>query len=275
MVTDAYKQLNALGDPTRRAILQRLAKGPLPVHEIARGLSVGRPAVSMHLRILKDAGLVQDTPEGNKRLYRLHPAGLEALRNYVDWYWMRALESYVSATEEEIEMSDPSTHDDIRVVKAVTVDLPIHRAFSLFTDMGRWWPIQTHHLAESPGVIAVLEPGVGGRWFERMADGSECEWGRVKVWDPPHHILLTWQVSAGWRYVADPNKVSEVEVQFIEENPGRTRVEFAHQHLERYGNQTERMRTVLERPTGAGDVLRAYATAAHDVSHSRLYPDGE
>jgi DNA-binding transcriptional ArsR family regulator len=93
------KQLDALGDSTRRAILESLLNGPLPVGELARGLPVSRPAVSQHLRILKHAHLVVDRAEGNRRLYALNPAGVEALRAYFDRFWDHALAAYKRAAE--------------------------------------------------------------------------------------------------------------------------------------------------------------------------------
>lgn len=96
-------QLNALGDPTRRAILERLLQGPQPVGELARNFTVSRPAISQHLRILKHAHLVVDRPEGNRRLYELNPAGVDALRHYFDRFWNQALAAYkrVAETKEE------------------------------------------------------------------------------------------------------------------------------------------------------------------------------
>ncbi|MCU1383853.1 MAG: ArsR family transcriptional regulator [Acidobacteria bacterium] len=85
------RQLDALGDPTRRAILDRLLDGPQPVGELARGFPISRPAISQHLRILKRAHLVVDRPAGNRRLYALNPAGVHALRNYLDRFWDQAL----------------------------------------------------------------------------------------------------------------------------------------------------------------------------------------
>jgi DNA-binding transcriptional ArsR family regulator len=79
--------LDALGDRTRRAILQRLRDGPKPVVEIARGLPVSRPAVSQHLKVLKDAGLVADRAEGNRRLYAVDANGLAALRTFLELFW--------------------------------------------------------------------------------------------------------------------------------------------------------------------------------------------
>jgi DNA-binding transcriptional ArsR family regulator len=95
----------ALADGTRLAIVARLADGPEAVGRLAAGLPVSRSAVSQHLKILKDAGLVEDAPAGNRRIYRLNPAGLAALRDQLDTYWQRALAGYADVvhgpTEED------------------------------------------------------------------------------------------------------------------------------------------------------------------------------
>jgi DNA-binding transcriptional ArsR family regulator len=93
--------LTALGDPTRRAIFERLAGGPRAVGELAHELPVSRPAVSQHLKVLKDAGLVVDRPDGTRRLYQLDPTGIEAVRGYFDTLWTQALAAYKMAVEEE------------------------------------------------------------------------------------------------------------------------------------------------------------------------------
>jgi DNA-binding transcriptional ArsR family regulator len=93
------KALDALGDPTRRAILEQLRGGPKPVVELARVLPVTRPAVSQHLRVLKVAGLVIDRPQGSRRLYGVDPRGLEALRVYLEGLWGEALASYQQAAD--------------------------------------------------------------------------------------------------------------------------------------------------------------------------------
>jgi DNA-binding transcriptional ArsR family regulator len=94
------RQLDALGDPTRRAIFERIARGPLAVAEIARTLPVSRPAVSQHLRVLKDVGLVTDRAEGTRRLYAIDRAGLAAVRGYFDLFWDDALEAFRRTAEE-------------------------------------------------------------------------------------------------------------------------------------------------------------------------------
>jgi DNA-binding transcriptional ArsR family regulator len=93
----------ALGDPTRREILERLADRPRAVGELARELPVSRPAVSQHLKVLKDARLVADQPAGNRRIYRLDPDGVGALRADLDQFWSRALAAYKAAVEQREE----------------------------------------------------------------------------------------------------------------------------------------------------------------------------
>ena len=88
---------SALADPTRRAIFERLARGPSAVGDLAGGFPVSRPAVSQHLRVLKDAGLVADRREGNRRLYSVDPRGVEALRAYLDSFWSVALAAFEGA----------------------------------------------------------------------------------------------------------------------------------------------------------------------------------
>jgi DNA-binding transcriptional ArsR family regulator len=91
--------LQALADPTRRAILERLRGGHRSVTEIADGLPVSRPAVSQHLRVLEEAGLVRFRPEGTRRLYRVDGRGLDALRRYLDTFWADVLASLKEETE--------------------------------------------------------------------------------------------------------------------------------------------------------------------------------
>jgi DNA-binding transcriptional ArsR family regulator len=93
--------MDALGDPTRRTIFERLRSGPLAVGEIADELPVSRPAVSQHLRVLKEAGLVRERREGTRRLYRLDPDGLGELRDYFDDFWSEALAAFKASAEEE------------------------------------------------------------------------------------------------------------------------------------------------------------------------------
>jgi DNA-binding transcriptional ArsR family regulator/uncharacterized protein YndB with AHSA1/START domain len=250
--------LEALGDRTRRLIVGRLAGGAASVGELAQSLPVGRPAVSMHLRVLRDAGLVSARAEGTRRVYQLEPTALAAVRDYLDWYWTQALESFKQHVEAEgVEPMEP----ELRVTKSIAVEVPQKRAFEFFLAQERWWPIETHHIADTPGETAVLEPFVGGRWYERAHDGGETDWGAVLAFEPPRRILLSWRMSAEWTHEPDPNRGSEIEVTFLPEGRNRTRVVYDHRHLERYGEHADRMRAGLERPNAAESTLRAFAAA--------------
>ena len=94
------RQLDALGDPTRRAILARLLNGPLPVGELAGEFPISRPAISQHLRVLKKAQLVTDRAEGTRRVYALNPDAFDSLRDYFDHFWNQALAAFKKKVEE-------------------------------------------------------------------------------------------------------------------------------------------------------------------------------
>ncbi|MGH6956582.1 MAG: ArsR/SmtB family transcription factor [Caulobacteraceae bacterium] len=93
----------ALADPTRRAVFERLAQGPRAVGELARGLPVSRPAVSQHLKVLKDAGLVSDRADGARRLYQIDPHGLGQVRAWLDRHWEAALTAFQAEVERDDE----------------------------------------------------------------------------------------------------------------------------------------------------------------------------
>jgi uncharacterized protein YndB with AHSA1/START domain len=147
----------------------------------------------------------------------------------------------------------------VAVKHTLSVDAPLERAFAVFTDgFGRWWPT-THHIGKSDLVDAVIEPRAGGRWYEKNADGSECDWGHVIAWEPPRRVLLAWQLDADFRY--DPELITEVEVRF-EADGERTRVTFEHRHLERMGERAEEVRRSVDSPEGWRGILARYAEAA-------------
>ena len=98
--------MNALGDPTRRLIFERLRGGPVAVGELADGLPVSRPAVSQHLRVLKEAGLVTERRNGTRRLYRVDTDGLSEVRDYLESFWTDALAAFEAAAEAEADKED-------------------------------------------------------------------------------------------------------------------------------------------------------------------------
>jgi len=107
VATYQQQALQALGDPTRREIFERLTDGPLAVGQLAQELPISRPAVSQHLKVLKDAGLVFDRPSGTRRVYQVDPAAVAALREYFDSFWSHALASFRAAVEEPEQPSEP------------------------------------------------------------------------------------------------------------------------------------------------------------------------
>jgi DNA-binding transcriptional ArsR family regulator len=105
-MTNVSTALTALADPTRRAIFERLAIQPSAVGDLARGLPVSRPAVSQHLKVLKQAGLVTDRAEGTSRVYRVDPRGIAAIREWLDRFWSDALDSFAAFAETETQRDE-------------------------------------------------------------------------------------------------------------------------------------------------------------------------
>ena len=108
MGTNIGAVLEALADPTRRAVWERLAVGPMTVGELAADLPVSRPAVSQHLKVLSTAGLVAATPQGTRRIYTTRQEGLRVLREYLDNIWRDALESYAAAIDRQNQKTEDS-----------------------------------------------------------------------------------------------------------------------------------------------------------------------
>jgi uncharacterized protein YndB with AHSA1/START domain len=153
--------------------------------------------------------------------------------------------------------SDSST---VPIRKTIVVATSAERAFQTFTErMSMWWPLATHHIGKSEATTVVIEPFVGGRWFERGVDGSECEWGRVRTWDPPRRVVLTWEISSDWRH--DPSIQTELEVQFSPEGTS-TRVDLEHRLLQYYGDKAAQMRGIFESEKGWTGLLEAFANRA-------------
>jgi uncharacterized protein YndB with AHSA1/START domain len=144
------------------------------------------------------------------------------------------------------------------VLKTVVVNAPCERAFKIFTEFfGGWWP-SSHHIGKLPYETAILEGRLGGRWYERATDGTECEWGKVLAWEPPAKVVLSWHLGGDWQYNPDPAKASEVEVRFIPESDSKTRVELEHRHIERHGAGSDNLRMQVDSPGGWGLITELY-----------------
>ena len=149
------------------------------------------------------------------------------------------------------------------VRKSITVDAAQERAFEVFTSgMTGWWPLDTHHIGELDAQEVVIEPRSGGRWFERAADGTECEWGRIAAWEPPDRVVFGWHLGPEWKYDPDPAKATEVEVRFVPEGPARTRVELEHRGFEVHGDRADELRNGVAAEGGWSGLLERFAQAA-------------
>ncbi len=124
---------------------------------------------------------------------------------------------------------------DNAVRTAITVATSQQRAFEVFTaQFGTWWP-KEYSIGEADMANFVLEPKVGGRWYEVGVDGKQCDTGRVTAFEPPERVVLAWHLNENWQYDPDPAHASEVEVRFIAEDLQHTRVELEHRAFERHG----------------------------------------
>ncbi len=152
--------------------------------------------------------------------------------------------------------SDPNS-----VRKVVQVQAPLAVAWRVFTEkMGTWWPLAHYKIGKAAAVDAVIEPKIGGRWYERGEDGTTCDWGRVVEWEPPTRLVLTWDISADWQ--PDPALGTEIEIRFIAEGNAATRVELEHRRLDRYGARRDEMRRIFDTEGDWGRLLQAFASAA-------------
>jgi uncharacterized protein YndB with AHSA1/START domain len=159
------------------------------------------------------------------------------------------------------------------VRKSVRVQAPVERAFTVFVEqMETWWPA-THHIGKTPFETIFVEPRVGGRWYERNAEGSLCDWGTVLAWEPPHRVALSWHVGPGhdspdWVFDGDMAKASQVEIRFSPDGPAATLVELEHSKLERHGEGYEQLRALFDGPGAWSGILAEFAKKIESQSTS-------
>jgi len=148
------------------------------------------------------------------------------------------------------------------VRKSVTVSAGVERAFHVFTEgFDTWWP-RSHSIGGVPLQKAVIEGKAGGRCYQLSIDGSECDWGRILLWDPPSRFVIAWHLNPQWEHEPDATKASEVEITFSPEPDGSTRVDLEHRHLDRHGAGADLIRQGVDSPEGWGGLLQMYAAAA-------------
>ena len=141
----------------------------------------------------------------------------------------------------------------------VVVHAPIARAFRTFTNEFDRIKPREHNLLGVDIAETVFEPRVGGHVYDRGVDGSVCRWARVLAYEPPHRVVISWDISPRWQIETDPEHTSEVEIRFIAENSDRTRVELEHRNLDRHGEGWEAERDAVRSDGGWPLYLQRFA----------------
>lgn len=144
------------------------------------------------------------------------------------------------------------------VTASADVAVSAKAAFAAFTErMTDWWPAE-YAMVPTPRQV-IIEPGIGGRWYEKGADGSERLVATVVAWDPPHRAAFDWHIDAAWQ--SDPDLATSLDIRFVAAGSS-TRVELSHGNLERFGDQAEVVRQALAGAGGWGDLLAGFARFA-------------
>ena len=157
-----------------------------------------------------------------------------------------------------------SIQDATSIRTSIVVEAPIERAFKVFTEgFGSFKP-REHNLLQVELAATVFEPRVGGRLYDRGVDGSECRFARVLAYEPPHRVVISWDISPQWQIETDVDKTSEVEVRFTAETPERTRVDLEHRNLERHGAGWEGVREGVSGDDGWPLYLKGFAAVLRE-----------
>jgi uncharacterized protein YndB with AHSA1/START domain len=145
------------------------------------------------------------------------------------------------------------------VRKQIVVDAPIERAFTVFTDRFGDFKPPEHNLLRAALAETVFEPRVGGNIYDRAVDGSECRWARILAYEPPTRVVFSWDIGPTWQIEPNHDHTSEVEVRFVAESPGRTRVELEHRNIDRHGPGWEAVTDGVDGEAGWPLYLDRYA----------------
>jgi uncharacterized protein YndB with AHSA1/START domain len=151
------------------------------------------------------------------------------------------------------------------VRKSIHVRANAERAFRVFAaEMDSWWP-RTHHIGSSPMKRVVVEGRPGGAIYTDQEDGTQCPWGTVLAWEPPHRFVLAWQINPDWQYEPNLARCSEVEVRFTPVDDGGTLVELEHRDLQRHRGACAGMREQVNKDGGWSGLLVLFAAKADGV----------
>ena len=290
----ADEVLRAIAEPRRREILRLVATGEMAAGEIAATFDVSRTAISQHLTVLRNAGLVTERREGTRRLYRARPEGLAGLREFLDVMWASSLDIAVRLAEAGHEDSDDGQvpaaglggrirRQGGRMGEVTALRRPPVRqsalvragrqhTFDTFVDtIGRWWPVNPFSAGKDRVRTVSVDKRVGGRVYETWDDGTKADWGEVLVWSPPERFAMTWAIVS---------VLTEVELTFTELGPALTRVSVVHSGWEKLSD--EQLADDCALPggylggafdTGWATILSRLASAAEETVH--VTPEGD
>ena len=147
---------------------------------------------------------------------------------------------------------------EIPVRKSIMVKASPERAFRVFTEeIDTWWP-RSHHIGQSPMKKIIMEGRPGGLCYTEQEDGTDCPWGQVLVWEPPHRFVMAWQITHDWGFEPELSRSSEVEVRFTPGADGSTRVDLEHRNFERHGAGAAGMRTAVDGSGGWDSLLQLF-----------------
>ena len=219
--------LTALADPTRRSILERLRFGEQAAGELGRGLPISQPAVSKHLRVLREAGLVRERRAGTQRIYAVEHTALHELQAWIEGFWSDALTAFGDAAETTYERDAMTATSFPAVEHGIDLRCSADHAFTVFTEqIATWWPLHLHSIGAGldgrTAVGCVIEPVTGGRVYEVLENGTQLDWGRVVTWQPGRLLELDWNPSLTTR------PYTQVAVRFTPTGDGACRVEVTH-----------------------------------------------
>jgi uncharacterized protein YndB with AHSA1/START domain len=154
------------------------------------------------------------------------------------------------------------------VRKDIIVAVPQERAFAVFTERFGDFKPPEHNLLGVPIAETVFEPKVGGHIVDRGADGSECRWARILVYEPPDRVVFSWDIGPTWQLESNPENASEVEVRFVAEAADRTRVELIHRNIDRHGPGWEAVHDGIDGDAGWPLYLQRYAALLTEAAEA-------
>ncbi len=249
--------MKALSVPVRRQLFELICERPRSVAEMADVVLVSRPAVSQHLAVLVEAGLVRVTSVGTRNLHSASPDAASMLRTWLDEMWTAAFGTFGDFVTPESDKEKKMINNSLKidpVAKTLELGVTPEQAFDLFVNnMGRWWPLSDYSVSTSEAQDVRIDGRVGGLISEVTRDGVEHEWGVITTYKPGERIQFTW-------HPGTPEDAStQVDVRFDATDSG-TRVTLVHTGWDARGDDAQTIRDNYE--SGWDEVLAPFVAIA-------------